>query len=843
MPRVYLTAATISQTSRHGAQITGATVNIDVDQLNNSGEIYGADSLTVHADSADNRGGSLRSASDLAVYVLPETNEAGEVLSDGAGIFTNSSGTVSGNNVLIKANQIINNTKKIRDHFSRNNYADRIQQIASIQADGDLSLLAGKIYSEGGQFSAGGKLNLDALGDIAITPLVLDENVRAEFDGGHYHRQSSTNHLASLEAGGDINLESGKDILLRGVQGSAGEDITITAENDVQVLAVQDSHSEDLKTSSKESGIFGSSSSEKREQSSTLRNQSSSLEYGGNLSITAKKGDVTLKATEFSGPTKAKISAVEGQVSLLTTKDSDSYQKEESSENAIWQKASGEGHYQETVNHVTSTSGFTIIAGEGVVVEYENTGDLNSSIDQLAQNPNLAWMAELKDNPDVNWQAVTAKSETWDYETQGLTEAGAALLTIAVAAATSGTLSSASANLATSLGFSASGPVQAALFAGMNSLTQRASIAIVNNQGDIGAALDELGSSQAVDSLLTSMITAGLTNQIADVTGIGSQLPADAPLGQRLLNDLPQATTNAVTAAAVSTAIQGGDFDENLRANLRSEAAGIIGKNIAQDIGAAARAPGSKMNTAWQLIAHTALGCATGAVANDDCRSGALGAAVGEATALVWKASTNPEQLATELGQAVASGELSFDEAEALVYKWQQQGVNLAKLAAGLTAALADADVNTAAEAGATSAENNALPIIPLLMIAGAAWTAYDTIITYQEEGGEAALRQLAIDGTITMFLGAGGKVAFKVGGKVFKSAPKAWQEVKELGLYKSVFGPKPMIGNPFRGRTPEQIDKIYRDREFIISGKDKPKSKTMPDEFKRGYANPGKGV
>ena len=68
--------------------------------------------------------------------------------------------------------------------------------------------------------------------------------------------------------------------------------------------------------------------------------------------------------------------------------------------------------------------------------------------------------------------------------------------------------------------------------------------------------------------------------------------------------------------------------------------------------------------------------------ANDDCRSGALGAAVGEATALVWKASTNPEQLATKLGQAVASGELSFDEAEALVYKWQQQGVNLAKLAA-----------------------------------------------------------------------------------------------------------------------------------------------------------------
>jgi filamentous hemagglutinin len=48
-------------------------------------------------------------------------------------------------------------------------------------------------------------------------------------------------------------------------------------------------------------------------------------------------------------------------------------------------------------------------------------------------------MDDLRDRPDVDWQAVTAAQETWDYSDQGLTEAGAALVALAVAAVSGGT--------------------------------------------------------------------------------------------------------------------------------------------------------------------------------------------------------------------------------------------------------------------------------------------------------------------------------------------------------------------------------------------------------------------
>jgi hypothetical protein len=65
--------------------------------------------------------------------------------------------------------------------------------------------------------------------------------------------------------------------------------------------------------------------------------------------------------------------------------------------------------------------------------------NLSASIDQLSQVDGLAWMDDLRDRPDVDWQAVTAAQETWDYSDQGLTEAGAALVALAVAAVSGGT--------------------------------------------------------------------------------------------------------------------------------------------------------------------------------------------------------------------------------------------------------------------------------------------------------------------------------------------------------------------------------------------------------------------
>ena len=117
--------------------------------------------------------------------------------------------------------------------------------------------------------------------------------------------------------------------------------------------------------------------------------------------------------------------------------------------------------------------------------------------------------------------------------------------------------------------------------------------------------------------------------------------------------------------------------------------------------------------------------------------------------------------------------------------------MDLSVLAAGLSVALAGGDVDVGAGAAEHAVRNNALcfgvcvGVGGALAVMGASWTAYDVSKTYREEGGEAALRQLARDGAIVIVTSSAGAVAYKVGGTVFESGAKAWQAVREQGIWK----------------------------------------------------------
>ena len=57
---------------------------------------------------------------------------------------------------------------------------------------------------------------------------------------------------------------------------------------------------------------------------------------------------------------------------------------------------------------ITAGGGVKIDAGQGIVVEYQAHDNLDAAIDELASSPGLAWMADLRSNPNVDWQAVQA---------------------------------------------------------------------------------------------------------------------------------------------------------------------------------------------------------------------------------------------------------------------------------------------------------------------------------------------------------------------------------------------------------------------------------------------------
>ena len=263
------------------------------------------------------------------------------------------------------------------------------------------------------------------------------------------------------------------------------------------------------------------------------------------------------------------------QFSFLTTTDSEFARDERREKDAFWQSQKDKGHIHETIKHVeiNAKGGLTINAGKGIIIEYKKADDFNAAIDQLAESPGLTWLAELKNDPRVNWKEVEARYENWDHESQGLTQAGAILVSIIVSAVSGGALSALSAELAVGLGFAADGVTQIALQAGLNSIANQASIALINNQGDIGATLETLGSSDSLRSLATAMIAAGLTVYITDIAGIEAHAP-DATIVQDIQKGLVRATVNA----SVSKVIQGGELGDNLVAALRMEAASIVGE-------------------------------------------------------------------------------------------------------------------------------------------------------------------------------------------------------------------------------------------------------------------------
>ncbi|MDZ7925839.1 MAG: hemagglutinin repeat-containing protein [Agrobacterium sp.] len=70
--------------------------------------------------------------------------------------------------------------------------------------------------------------------------------------GGYDRAYSLTNTLAELQAGGNLLIDAGDDLALRGVTVRGGEDDTLQADGDVTIASVQNRTSRDLSLSTAE---------------------------------------------------------------------------------------------------------------------------------------------------------------------------------------------------------------------------------------------------------------------------------------------------------------------------------------------------------------------------------------------------------------------------------------------------------------------------------------------------------------------------------------------------------------------------------------------------------------
>ncbi|WP_026789751.1 hemagglutinin repeat-containing protein [Pleomorphomonas oryzae] len=288
VPRLYLAKATAENVNLASAEIRGGSVTVAAADVRNSGAVSSSSRLAMGAtNSLLNDGGSLFAGGDLII--------------NAGGAFTNRSGTVSGDNVTIKAASIANATAAQRDLYA-NGFADRAQQTARIEAKGGLLLdAAGAVTSTGGQFASGGAMTVTAGAGIDIGALRLETSRNDAIRGGYDRAATATNTLASLAAGGNLALSAGNDLTLTGVTATAGGTASLKAGGDVSIASVEDRASQDLKLNIKSGGLFGTKVNiDRSSETSTVR--SSSVTAGGGLSIEAGR-DATVSASNLTAGT------------------------------------------------------------------------------------------------------------------------------------------------------------------------------------------------------------------------------------------------------------------------------------------------------------------------------------------------------------------------------------------------------------------------------------------------------------------------------------------------------------------------------------------------------------
>ncbi|WNO04234.1 DUF637 domain-containing protein [Rhodoferax mekongensis] len=387
-----------------------------------------------------------------------------------------------------------------------------------------------------------------------------------------------------------------------------------------------------------------------------------------------------LRGTEVEAPQIAFVKTdpgKKGELILGGSIDTTQTSHTEKTETAgVYQEMKGHGSTTQTLNQTSLKGNVAFDSALKISAQIPDTKGgqaLKSQINALASQSGgtgLEYLNQLAQRTDIQWDKVALANEKWSYSQAGLTPAGAALLSIAVAAympgasgmfgtttATGTTLGGVALTTTTAAGVTTATFAGAALNAGFTALASQAAVAMVNNKGDIGKTLEQLGKEESIKNLLTTMVTAGALDKLNSTMGWNS-INAKSTFVDQFQKNLG----NNLATDMMNSALAGKPFDENTLANSLKGA--LINTGMAQGANEIGNAYSSQqsvlpnLNDFTHKLAHAVLGCAAGAATagnGSGCTPGAVGAVVGELTAEYAKKNGLNDTQALGLAKIIAA--------------------------------------------------------------------------------------------------------------------------------------------------------------------------------------------
>ncbi len=289
-----------------GALVQGQDVTlISGKGLNNSGTLRASKNLSVSAGEIQNSG--LMQA-DQTVSLLATDS-----------IRNTQGGLIVGKDVsAISLTGDITNERSVTTHHSSKpgfqRREDFIDSAAGIEASNTLTLSAGRdLINQGGHLSAGKDAKLNATRDLLITSQSETDSAANRDRKGHSNREQTTQHGSSVQVGGNLIAEAGRDLAIVASTVKAAGDIQLTAENDLTIASAANQTSSD--------SYRKSSGKKVTEQTSSTRQQSAVIDAGRDLSISAEN-NLIVSASQLKAANEAYLYAGD-QLALLSAENSD----------------------------------------------------------------------------------------------------------------------------------------------------------------------------------------------------------------------------------------------------------------------------------------------------------------------------------------------------------------------------------------------------------------------------------------------------------------------------------------------------------------------------------------
>ncbi|MCM2652838.1 DUF637 domain-containing protein [Serratia marcescens] len=376
-----------------------------------------------------------------------------------------------------------------------------------------------------------------------------------------------------------------------------------------------------------------------------VTNKVTEFTAAGNITLMSRD-DSTYEASKIAAGQNARLTSTHGQVNFRAVKNT-SFEQTVSNSKGFFIKQANKGYEDNkwVLPSIHTGGALTVEAAKGVSadVKVKNGQALQSAIDALGNTPGTTWVKDLNKRNDVQWSKVKDAYDSWDYKSQHLNPAVAAVIAIAAAAVTAGSSLAATAASSVSGAVGGGAVTSGAVTAGMSSLASQAAVALVENQGNLSKTLQALGSNENVKATATAMAIGGALNGFDSAMG-WSKDAAGKPLNPNNVK-LPQLSNGdwskvaqrvagqSVISSSLNTAINGGSFKDNLTnallanigSQVQAEGANLIGDN------------GEVLGAAGKSVSHAVVAGIAAEIGRGDGKGAAAGALAAELAGVVMQ--------------------------------------------------------------------------------------------------------------------------------------------------------------------------------------------------------------